>query len=1008
MTKKIFLSICMFVLSAVAMAQSGYTISTSVVDAAGQPIIGAMVVEMDNPSVGAVTDVMGQFSLTVGSAESMILIRYAGYKSLELQAGSELFKAPVIMQEDVTAIDAVTVVGYGTLRKSDMTGSVDVVSADLNDRGSVNSASELLMGKVSGVQITQGNGQPGAGATIRIRGGSSLNASNNPLVVIDGVPVASNAGAGMSNPLGNINPNDIASFTILKDASAAAIYGSRGANGVIIITTKKGSAGKFRVTYNSDYSVGFNSKTVETLSATDFREMVSTYHGDNATAMGWLNQYPEVSTNWQDQIYQTTFGTNQYVSGSGRVEGEEVQMGYRASVGYTHQDGTLKGSKYDRYTLDFGLAPRFFDNHLSVDVNFKGTLSNQDNVDAGVVGNAAFFDPTKPIYENYDATFPGKANLFNGYFAYADAVTGIPNQLLAVNPVAQLTQQYNHDNSQRVIGNVQIDYKMHFLPELRANLNLGYDGSWGHNKNGVAINSEQAWRDNDFLGVGRYNDWNGKRTNSLLDFYFNYAKDLGKHRIDAMVGYSWQHFYTEDKTLTFGNEAEAGSEPFNTYYDVTENYLVSFFGRLNYSYDNRYLITATVRNDGSSRFSEKNRWGLFPSVALGWNISEESWMANSGVDNLKLRASWGITGQQDLGLNDYPYQANYNLSTQFSQYNFGGVWYNMLKPLAYDENIKWEETESYNIGLDFAAFDSRLTASVDAYSKYTKDLLYMSAVPAGTNFATNVMTNVGDLENHGIEVEIGGDIIRNSDWRWNVTANATWQKTEITRLTMSEDPNYLGTQFGSISIGTGTNALINAVGYAPSSYYLFEQVYDKDGKPVQNTVVDRSGDGVITDADRYIAGNVQPDMYFGISTTLSYRNWDLAINAHGVVGNQIYNDFNMAHSTTENAFDTSGALKNVTNLYTKTGFTELNQNQQNLSDYWLEDGSFLRIDNITLGYNFSQLFGANGPSGRLSFTAQNPFLFTNYSGLDPETSWGIDGVIWPRPTTFMLGLSLNF
>ncbi len=1005
MAKKILLSICMFVLSFSALAQSGYTISTSVVDPAGEPVIGATVVEVENPAVGAYTDVMGQFTLKAGSPESTILISYAGFKPLQLKAGSELFKAPVVLQEDVTAIDAVTVVGYGTLRKNDMTGSVDVVSADLGDRGMVNSASEMIMGKVAGLQVTQGSGKPGAGSTIRIRGGASLSASNNPLVVIDGVPVANNAGAGMTNPLGAINPNDIASFTVLKDASAAAIYGSRGANGVIIITTKKGTAGKFNLSYNSDYSVGVNSRTVETLGADAFRTLVNDNFSDNASAMAYLGQFPDVSTNWQDHIYQTTFGTNQYVSGSGRVEGEEVQMGYRASLGYTHQDGTLKGSVYDRYTLDLGLSPAFFDNHLTVNLNFKGTLSDQDNVNEGAVGGAAFMDPTKPIYDEY--AFNGE-NRFNGYFAYVDEMTGIPSSQLPSNPISLLTEEYNRDKSQRIITNMQIDYKMHFLPDLHANLNLGYDGSWGNNKKGSLRNSEQAWRDNDFRGVGRYDEWNGTRENSLLDFYFNYAKDLGKHRVDAMLGYSWQHFFSDDASKTFGNDAEPGSEPFNTSYNITENYLVSFFGRVNYSYDSRYMMTATVRYDGSSRFSEKNRWGLFPSVALGWNLAQESWLKDTFVNNLKLRASWGITGQQDLDLTDYPYQANYDLSTQFSQYQFGNNWYNFLKPIAYDENIKWEETASYNVGVDFAAFDSRLTFSVDAYKKYTSDLLYNSAVAAGTNFATNVITNVGDLENEGLEIQVGGDIIRNDDWRWNVTANATWQNTVITRLTASPDPNYLGSQYGDISIGTGTSALINAVGYAPGTYYLYEQVYDEAGKPVQNAVVDRDGDGTITDGDRYLAGNIQPDMYYGISTSLSYKNWDLAINAHGVVGNQIFNDFNMAHSSLENAYNNSGCLVNITPLYEVTGFRELNQTQQNLSDYWLEDGSYLRVDNITLGYNFRELFGSNGPSGRISATVQNPVLVTDYTGLDPETSWGIDGTIWPRPTIFMLGLSLNF
>ncbi len=1019
MTKKFYLTLCMLVLSIVSYAQDGYTVTGTVVDEMGQPIIGATVVEKDDPINGAATDYLGQFTLTATSGESMLIIRYAGYTTVEYQASSEIFKSPVVLQEDAVSIGGVTVVGYGTLRKSDMTGSVEVVGADLDDRGMVNSASELLLGKVSGLQITQGNGQPGSGSSIRIRGGSSLSANNNPLVVIDGVPVSDNANAGMSNPLGNINPNDIESFTILKDASSAAIYGSRGANGVIIITTKKGKAGGFKLNYNSDYSVGFNTKTVETLSPTDYRSFITDTYGAGSIQDLQANQYPDANTTWSDHIYQAAFGTNQYLSGSGRMVTDAVQMGYRVSLGYTHQDGTLMGSEYNRYTVDVGLAPKFFDEHLSVDINFKGTMSNQDIVDAGVIGNAAFFDPTKPITADYsgETWAANRPNVFNGYFAYADAVTGLPDQNTALNPISQLTQQYNNDESYRMIANVAVDYKMHFLPELRANLNLGYDASQGKNINGSLVNSEQAWRDAEFRGIGRYNEWTGYRRNSLLDFYLNYANDFGKHRVDAMAGYSWQLFDSEDYNSTYGNDAAEGSTPFNSTYDATQNYLVSFFGRLNYSYDNRYMVTATVRYDGSSRFSPDNRWGIFPSVAAGWNIAEESFLKGSVVDNLKIRGSWGVTGQQDIpsieGVNpDYPYQANYNLSTQFSQYQFGNMWYHMLAPDAYDENIKWEETTSWNVGVDFSAFNSRLNITVDAYQKFTEDLLYLSAVPAGTNFATSVLTNVGDLENKGIEVEIGGDIIRNQDWRWNVTANATWQETVVTNLTASNDPNYLGAQFGNISIGTGTSALINAVGYAPSSYYLFEQVYDVDGNPVQNTVVDRNGDGQISDADRYIAGNIQPTMYYGFSTSLSYKNWDFALNAHGVLGNEIFNDYNMAHSTTYDAWSSgTGTLNNIAPVYKTTGFTGINTTQQNLSDYWLEDGSYLRIDNITLGYNFSGLFSAGdskGLGGRVSLTVQNPLLVTKYTGLDPETSWGIDGVIWPRPTTVLLGLSLSF
>ncbi len=983
-----------------AMAQ-GFTAKGVVLSSDNEPVIGAVVFEKGTDKATS-TDVDGSFTLVVNSPSSIIEIRYAGARTVEIEA-SKASEAPIVLEDDAISVAAVAVVGYGTLRKSDLTGSVNVVAPELDSRGMVNSASEMLMGKVPGLQITLGSGRPGDGSQIRIRGGSSLNASNNPLIVIDGVPIADNAGAGMTNPLGSINPNDIASFTVLKDASAAAIYGSRGANGVIIITTKKGSSGaNFRLSYNSDYSVSVNSKTVSTLSPGEYREFLNEYWSNNANVMAIANQYPNEGTDWQSMIYRPAFGTNQYLSGSGRIAGKHTELGYRASFGYTKQDGTIKGSDYNRYTLDIGLAPRFFDNHLSVDVNFKGTLSDQNNIDGDIVRNAAFFDPTKPVYQTYDN------GLYNGYYTVVDTGTGYPNSNAPVNPMAMLNEYYSKDNAMRMIGNVQVDYKMHFLPALRANLNVGYDASIGKNKNGVTKNSEQAWRDGDFRSEGRYNKWTGYRRNSLLDFYLNYNEDFNGHRVDVMAGYSWQHFYTEDNNSSFPNNAINEDNPFFQRTTKTENYLVSFFGRANYSYKGRYMVTATLRNDGSSRFSKTNRWGLFPSVALGWNLAEESWLKNSKVNNLKIRGSWGITGQQDIGTNDYPYLARYNTSTKFSQYQFGNQWLHLLKPIAYDENIKWEETTSWNIGLDFAAFQNRLTFSLDLYKKYTKDLLNKASVPAGTNFSNTVYTNVGDMKNKGIEVSVGGDIIRNNDWTWNVSANFTYQDNKITRLTSTDDPNYLGDLFGSISIGTGTNAMINAVGYTPSSYYLYEQVYDSNGKPLQNTFVDRNGDGVISNEDRYVVGNAQPKMYFGWSTSLSYRKWDLSINAHGSFGYQLYNDFRMAHSSIQTIYSGLGYIDNITPTYRETGFKNVNTSEQNLSDYWLEDASFMRIDNITLGYNFSDLFGAKGLNGRLSFTAQNPFLFTKYSGIDPESSYGIDGVIWPRPRIFLLGLSLNF
>lgn len=992
MKHKLFTIVCMLFLSVMSYAQSTYKVKGMVHDESGQPIVGATIVQKGTTH-GTASDVDGKFELTVPSAETILVVSMLGYTPQQVAAGSEAFNAPLRLAEQSETIAAVVVVGYGTLRKTDMTGSVAVIKSNLDAVGSANSAADLLIGKVPGLQITPGTGQPGAGATIRIRGGASLNASNNPLVVIDGVPVADNAGPATSNPLAVINPSDISSYTVLKDASATAIYGSRGSNGVIIITTVKGSQSKFRLGYSSTYSVNVNSRTVNTLNGDEFRDFMKTYWGNNPEAMATVGTE---STDLQKEIFRPAFGTDQYLSGSGKVTGKHSSMGYRVSVGYSTEDGTIKTSNFQRFTGSVNLSPRFFDDHLSIDINVKGTNIKEKKVDGGIVGGAAFYNPTIPTYKDYPD------NKYNGYYTIES------NSLAPINPLAIMTDRHDHTNSNRSIGNMQIDYKMHFLPELRANLNLGYDVASSDWNNGVKVNSPQAWKDGNYPGIGANSRGKNLRNNQLLDFYLNYNSDIGKNHIDAMVGYSWQHFYSSNRSANYANNQPDLNLPFFHSADATENYLVSFFGRVNYSYDNRYMATVTVRQDGSSRFSQANRWGLFPSLALGWNIAQEHFMKDKTVINtLKLRASWGITGQQELYTNDYPYLARYNISNQYSQYQFGDTFYHMLKPLAYDENIKWEETETYNLGLDFGAWQNRLTFSIDLYQKYTKDLLNTISVPAGSNFANKVLTNVGDLQNKGIEVTLGGDIIRNSDWVWNLSLNATWNRTKITRLTATDDPNYLGEQFGSISAGTNTLAQIHAVGYTPGSFFVYQQAYDENGKPMQNVLVDRNGDGSITDADRYIYQSPTPKMYFGINTTVTYKNWDFTVNAHGSLGNYLFNDFRNAHSTTRSAYGAPGFSTNVTDFYKETGFTESSIVSQSLSDYWVEDASFLRLDNVTLGYNFKNLFKSKRLNGRISFTAQNLFVITKYSGMDPE-GWAIDGVIWPRPRTFVLGLNLNF
>lgn len=973
-----------------------------VYDSDGEPLIGATVLEKGTTN-GTIADADGWFQLMVPSARPVTLeITYLGYKPLEVMSNSPMLKEPLRLELDALQIDNVVVIGYGTVRKSDLTGSVVSLKSDLDQIGQATTATDMLLGKVPGLQITPGNGAPGAGATVRIRGGASLSAINTPLVVIDGVPVADNSSPGMGNPLSVINPNDIASYTVLKDASATAIYGSRGSNGVIIIVTKKGSQGrKFKINYNSTYSAAVNGRTVNNLTGDEYRTFIDTYFPAStaigATAHGLLGS---ANTDWQKEIYRVGLGTDQYLSASGNITaGDVMTMPYRVAFGYTNENGTLRGSKYERYTGSIGLTPTFFDNHLTIDINAKATWNNNSFAEEGAVGGAVFFDPTQVVRDEQ------KYSQYNGYYTWTSG--GLPNSLPGLNPVALLEQKYDKTQVFRSIGNVQIDYKMHFLPELRANLNLGYDLTLNKGHKGDMIGSPMAWKDSDYRGVGR-NTWTwNRRENQLLDFYLNYTKDIGKNHVEAMVGYSWQHFYTQDYGSTYVNGGAADAPPVSSTDFATENYLVSFFGRVNYGYDNRYMATVTVRGDGSSRFSKANRWGVFPSLAVAWNLAGESWLkSNHDVSVLKLRASWGVTGQQDLGLDDYPYIARYNLSDQFSKYQFGNTFYNVLKPEAYDEHIKWEETTSYNVGFDFGFWNNRLIGSVDVYYKQTKDLLNTVPVAAGSNFSNEIITNIGSLNNRGVEVSLSGDIIQTRDWNWNVGVNATWYRTRITQLTANANPDYKGVMFGGISGVVGSTAQIHSVGHNPGAYYVYEQVYDASGMPLQNVFVDRNGDGQINEADRYLYQKPSPTVYMGLSSTLTFRNWDLSFSLHANLGNYLFNDVAGANSSTVGAFSNQGFLTNVTDQYKKTGFTSYNSAPQRLSDHWVENASFLRMDNITVGYNFR--FPNTDMGGRVSFTAQNVFVITNYDGLDPENSNGVDNGIWPRPRTFVLGLTLNF
>lgn len=966
-------------------------------DTTGEPVIGANVI-IKGTTTGTITDFDGNFTLNA-TKDAILSISFVGYKPAEVKAAPSV---TVTLQDDSQLLNDVVIIGYGSVKKSDLSGSVVAIKAEDMNRGAVTSPQELIQGKVPGLFVAPGDGSPGAGSTIRIRGGASLNASNDPLIVIDGIPTSNDAAPGTPNALATINPNDIETFTVLKDASATAIYGSRASNGVIIITTKKGSQGKVKITYSGSFTAKDVYQRVPTLNADQFREVLKNQYSGTTqedAISQIVNKYPHQSTDWQDAIYQTGLSTDQNIA----ISGKTGILPYRVSLGYNNERGTLKTSSYERYTAAINLNPKFFKEHLSVDINVKGTINNNRFADSGAVGAAAFFDPTKPIYTD--------SGNYHGYWNWSE-VPGAVQSVATFNPLSLLYDRDNQGKTNRSLGNIQLDYKIHGLEDLHMNLNIGYDVAKTTGHNFVAPGSIQSAQDTNFKNLGSGNTWNNLRRNHLLDFYLNYTKDIKsiKSHIDVMAGYSWQHFYYANHDITYSNptdgsegdkegytyDKEIGKYVRDSHYRIPyENYLVSFFGRLNYNFMGRYLLTATLRRDGSSRFSKNNRWGLFPSAALAWTVSDEAFMAGTKnvLSKLKLRLGYGVTGQQEIG--DYQYLTTYSFSTNPNTTYLGTT---LLKPNGYSPDLKWEQTATYNFAIDYGFLNNRINGSVEYYQKHTKDLLNTVSAPAGTNFTNQITANVGEMKNEGFEFNINAMAIQSKDFTWNVGYNITWNDSKITKLTATYNPEYQG-----IDAGTNQKHQINE---QPNTFYLFQQVYDKDGKAIQNAFVDRDGNGKITEADRYLTGkSPMAKVFMGLSSEFTYRNWDLGFNLRANLGNYVFNSLASGNSTTYN-YSGKGFLVNYYEAIYKTGFTQINSTEQGASDYFLENASFLKMDNITLGYSFKKLF-TNRLSGRISASVQNVFTITKYSGLDPETS-AVDGSMWPRPRTFTLGINLNF
>ncbi len=940
-----------------------------------------------NSGIGAITDIDGNYEITVPK-DAILVFSYVGYTYQEIVVGTQTV-INIQLQQHTELLDEIIVIGYGQVRKGDATGAITTVSTKDFNQGAITSPQELIAGKIAGVSITSEGGAPGSKSTVRIRGGSSLTASNDPLYVIDGIPVENTDIAGMSNVLNSINPDDIETFTVLKDASATAIYGSRASNGVILITTKKGKAGaKMSIDYSTKFSVSDIIKTVDVLSASQYTQLVTDLENAGTISSGAIDKLGTANTDWQDEIFKTAFGQDHNLG----ISGSAFDIPYRVSGSYSNKDGILKTSNNERATGNVRLSPSLLDDHLKIDLGVKYSYIENRFADGGAIGTAVRMDPTQPIYN--------QTGLYGGYYTWKTD-TNVPNQLAPTNPLALLNYTYDESIVNRFIGDIQLEYKLHFLPDLKVNLKLGYDHS--DSQGDKDIDPRASWYTYGRTEINKH--YTQEKKNSLLDFYLNYKKDLDNinSKIDIMGGYSWQHFWdTNEDNILFkdGEEKLISGEK--------EYYLLSFFGRLNYILMDKYLLTFTLREDGSSRFSEDNRWGLFPSLALAWRISEEDFMKDIDIiSNMKLRLGYGKTGQQDIGDNYYSYMPLFVISDQNTMYSFGDHAFYTIRPSGYDVNIKWETTTTYNIGLDFGLYKDKLNGSLEFYKRETEDLLNEIPVAIGSNFTDRLVTNVGNLENTGFELSLNAVAYNKKDIFWEIGANFSYNDNEITKLTMFDDPTYKGVDVGGISGATGNTIQKHTVGYPINTFFVYEQVYDSNGKPIEGLYVDRNQDGIINDEDKYFSESPAADMIFGFSTRLEYKNFDFSLSARANLNNYIYDNVSSDKARYDNIY-TNGYLANVTTNIYKTEFSDM----QPSSDYYIHDASFLKIDNITLGYTFDDLIKPmlnNVDLGiRLYATIQNAFTFTGYDGLDPEIYGGIDNNIYPRPRIFLFGISARF
>ena len=982
LAKRSLLLVALFVIGCLQLMAQTRTIKGKVTDAQnGEALIGATVM-VEGEKGGTVTDFDGNFSLQVSSSAKKIKVSYIGYIDKVLSISDNM---KVKLESDSKALADVVVIGYGTARKSDLTGSVATVKSKDFNKGLVSSPEQLINGKVSGVQIMSNSGSASAGSTIRVRGGASLNASNDPLIVLDGVPLEQGGISGnSSNFLSMINPSDIESMTVLKDASSTAIYGSRASNGVIIITTKKGQQGAVKVNFNTTNSMQTRAQMVDMLSRDEFVNVINQFGTDNQKSLlGTAN------TDWNDEVYRTAFGTDNNLSVSGSID---KWLPFRVSVGYYNQSGLVRKDNVERWTGNVVLTPSFFQDHLKLTINAKGTLNNNSFNNGGAVWAAATFNPTIPVYSGNDK--------YGGYNEALDA-DGYPVNAGVRNPRGLVDLYDSKSEVSRFIGSMDVDYKVHFLPDLKLHATVGADYAKGDGTIHVPVYAAQSYNKDESLGGSDYKYGPQKNENRLLTLYANYAKyfeDI-KSNVDLTAGYDYQ--YWKSTTPLYYTKSAAGTTLSTVKASDYRHVMLSYYGRINYSFDGKYLLTATVRRDASSRFSKDTRWGTFPSVALGWTLTEEPWLKNQKVlSNLKLRASYGVTGQQE-GIGNYNYLPVYTYSVTGAEAFINGQYINTYRPEAYVSDLKWETTTSWNFGLDFGFLDGRIGGAIDFYTRKTKDLLASVPTAAGTNFSKTILTNVGNVDSKGIEVSLNATPIQTKDWEWNLSYNFTWQNMKVKNLSLTK-----GGSQTNVKVGPSIDAYqfqVLSEGYEPYMFYVYHQLYDsKTGKPIEGAYADLNNDGEINDADLYRYHSPAPKYIMGLSTSLRYKQLTLGMSFRANIDNYVYNGMGMSTGAFETVSYNNSQLNNLNTSFLKTGF----KTRQYLSDYYVENASFLKLDNLSLSYNVGKI--NKWASLTVSAMVQNVFTITGYSGTDPEVPNGMDNSFYPRPRTYSVSLGLQF